>query len=849
MEEILTQCTSGGAVRVHVKDGVITRIRPYIFDDTDAPPWTIEARGRTFTAPRKTTMMPYVSGEKARIYSDQRIKYPMKRVDWDPNGERNTQNRGISGHQRITWDEALDLVAGEIKRVRETYGPEAVAATAASHHNWGLLFYKMGPFGRFFNMLGYTEVADNPDSWEGWHWGATHTWGYYWRLGVSDCYDMLEDALQNTDQVIMWSSDPNTTTGYPGQDSLRWRIWCKELGIKLIFIDPFCNFTAAMLGDKWYAPRPGTDTALAEAIAYVWIKEGTYDKWFVENRTVGFEEFEKRILGGEDGVERTPEWAAELTGLPARDIKALAREWAAHKTMLGVGSMVGLGGACRAAYGHEWARLMVLLLAMQGLGKPGVNTWGGAGMAPPLDYSFYFPGYSSAGWDAFNLCKDSTRAVNKVTQKLYRILLPDCFLNPPVTWRGEGFCGNSLEQQFTTHTYPEPGCSEVHLLYRHGGSYISTMCETSKFVDMYQSPKIECVVAQDCHWQSETSYADVILPASTQFEQSDISEWMNPGGYAENKSGTNYRMIVYQKKCIEPLWESKPDWDIYCALAERLGFLDEYTEKCTREDWIKRLFYSTSLCEHVEYEDFKKKGYFLVPPPKSDYKRTVSNRWFYEGRTWDVPDRNNPMMYKDRNPRNQDPSNWEPSDKLGTYSGKIEFVSQSLAAHEPDDKERPLIPQYIPSWEGHLSEKAKDYPLQIITPHARFSFHTHYDNKVPWLDEIPANRIIKNGYAYWPLRINPVDAAERAIQNNDIVKVYNERGSVLCVAVITERVPPGVLHSYQAAAKYDPLDPGNARSTDRGGCLNILSPGRMMSKNVPGEAQNSTLVEVCRGDV
>ena len=132
----------------------------------------------------------------------------------------------------------------------------------------GMLFYKMGPFGRFFNMLGYTQLCDNPDSWEGWHWGAVHAWGYYWRLGVSDVYDVLEDALKNTKQVIMWSVDPNTTSGYPGQDSLIWRIWCKQLGIKLIFIDPWCNFTAAMLGDKCMHPA-STDAALAEQLLYV----------------------------------------------------------------------------------------------------------------------------------------------------------------------------------------------------------------------------------------------------------------------------------------------------------------------------------------------------------------------------------------------------------------------------------------------------------------------------------------------------------------------------------------------------------------------------------------------------
>ncbi len=842
-EQILTQCTSGGAVWVHVKDGVITRIRPIIFDETDAPSWTIEARGKKFTPLRRTTLNTYIVTERTRIYSDNRIKYPYKRVDFDPKGKRNPENRGKSGYERISWGEALDIVTGEIKRIRETYGPAAITASTSGHHNWGLLFYKMGTFGRFFNMLGYTMLLDNPDSWEGWHWGAAHAWGYYWRLGITDNFDILEDALKNTDQVIFWSVDPNTSAGgYAGQDSMIWRIWLRELGIQTVFIDPWCNFTAATWGDKWIAPRPGTDAALAEAIAYVWIKEGTYDKWYVENRTLGFDEFKKHIIGEEDGTPRTPGWAAEITGVPARDITALAREWAAKRTMLGCGAMFGVAGACRTAYATEWARLMVLLISMQGMGKPGVNVWGGASMAAPNDFSsFQFPGYSSGGWDAFGLVakKPAFPGGNKVTQKVYRLLLPETVMNPPVSWIGEGFCGQSLEQQFTHNTCPEPGPngSEIKMFYRHGGSYISTMTETSRFIKMYQSPKLEFVVNQDCHWQSETRFADIILPASTNFEQSDISEWAAPGGYAANKTGANHRVIVYQKKCIEPLWESKPDWEIYCELANRLGFLEEYTEGNSREDWIKKIFYAFSLPKHVTYEEFKKKGYFVVPSPQGDYKRTVSNRWYYEGRPCDVPDPFNPLIGTDK------------ADKLGTYSGKIEFVSQSLLKHFPDDKERPPMPRYIPSWEGHTTELAKKYPLQILTTHVRFSFHTHHDNKTPWLDEIPVHRIKKDGYAWWPMRMHPSDAKPRGIRHGDVVKLYNDRGAVLGIAQLTERVRPGVVHTYQASAKYDPIEPGKPDSIDKGGCVNILTPSRMISKNVPGMASNSCLAEICKWEV
>lgn len=837
-EQICTQCTIGGPMFVHVENGSITKMRPIVLADDDASSWTIETRNHKFSPPRKAFLNPYVVAERMRIYSENRIKYPYRRKNFDPKGERHPELRGKDEYIRISWDEALDIVVGEIERIRQTYGAAAITAMTSSHHNWGLLHYKMGPFGRFWNMLGYTTLWDNPDSWEGWHWGAIHAWGYYWKLGFSDNYDLLQDALKNTEQIIYWSVDPNTSAGgYNGQETIRYRHWLRDLGVKQIFIDPFCNHTSVNVGDKWIAPRAGTDAAMAEAIAYIWITENTYDKWFVENRTIGFEEFKSHILGKDDGIPRTPQWAAEISDVPAHTILALAREWAAKKTMLATGAVYGAGGACRAAYATEWSRLMVILISMQGLGKPGVNVWGGAAMGAPRNYEFKMPGYSSAGWDTFGLVAKKA-AENKVTQRVYRLLLPEAILNPPVNWIGEGFCGESIEQQLRPYTFPEPGSggSEIKMIHRHGGSFISTMTETNRWVKMYQSPKLEFVVMQDCHWQSETKFGDIILPASTNFEHADISEWAAPGGYGADDAGSNHRIIIYQKKCIEPLWESKPDWEIYKALAKRLGFWEEYTEGNSEEDWIKKIFYISSLPQYISYEDFKKKGYFVVPLPEP-YKNTVSNRWYYEGRPCDTPTTLNP---KKGTPQ---------AHEMATYSGKIEFVSESLKKFDPDDSERPPMPRYIPSWEGYdTNPLVKKYPLQFITPHVRFSYHTQHDVNNPWLSDIPGLRIKKDGYAWWPVRINPGDAAERGIANGDIVKVFNDRATVLCIAVVTERVRPGLAHSYQASARYDPLEPGKSGSTDKGGCVNLLAPSRLLSKNAPGMANHSCLVEITRWD-
>jgi len=135
----------------------------------------------------------------------------------------------------------------------------------------------MGPFGRLLlQQLGFTFLMDNPDSWEGWLWGAAAAWGYYWKLGRHDNFDMPRGRSEtHRADYFLGCGSPNTSAGgYNGQESNPVAFVCKELGIKFYLIDPWCNFTAATWGDKWIAPRPGRMPAMAEPIAYVWIKRG-----------------------------------------------------------------------------------------------------------------------------------------------------------------------------------------------------------------------------------------------------------------------------------------------------------------------------------------------------------------------------------------------------------------------------------------------------------------------------------------------------------------------------------------------------------------------------------------------
>ncbi|TCS42710.1 molybdopterin-dependent oxidoreductase [Reinekea marinisedimentorum] len=837
-----TNNTNGGPVFVYVKDGKIIRITPMDLAEDDAEPWTIKARGKEFTPTKKVTVSPHTQGIKSTIYSKDRILYPMKRVDFDPNGERNPQNRGISGYERISWDEATDIVANEIMRVKEEHGPGAIMNGTGSHHTWGNLGYWLSCRIRFFNTIGTTYVAHNPDSWEGFYWGAMHHWGNSIRLGSPDTYNTVEDALQHTDMIVFWSADPESTSGvYGAMEGTQRRLWAKELGIEFVHIDPFYNHTAALLGGKWLANNPGTSNAMALAIAYVWMQEGLYDKDFVEDKTEGFAEWKEYVLGNEDGIPKTPEWQEPETGIPAHDVRALARKWGSKKVYLAAGGIQGFGSAGRAATGSEWARSMVCLMAMQGIGKPGVNM-GCLQQGTPIDTRFFFPGYAEGGLSGdytgtgvgINMYQrmPQVMTMNPVKQKVPRLRIPEAIMDGHTT--GYPTDTTQIEGQFFEFGYPAPGHSPIKMYYKYGGSHFGTMNDTNRYARMYRHKNLETVINQSIWMEGEAKFADVILPACTNFERWDIGEFASSGGYIHhNYNQCNHRVITLQHKCIEPLGESKSDFEIFKMIATKMDMGAYFTEGSSELEWTKRLFYGTDLKDVTTWSKFLKKGYYIVPPPKEEDRDPVSWRWYYEGRKKDVPE---------MNPLPADTTKF--FEGLQTQSGKIEFVCNSLKRFAPDDPERPVMTKYIPSWEGtHSGELYEKYPLQLITPHSRYSFHTMMDGKDSHINDIVDHRVEIDGYYYWIVRLNDKDAEARGITQNQIVEVHNDRGSVLCAAQLTSRVPKGTVHSYESSALYEPIgEPGE--SPDRGGSMNVLTPSRPIIKKSHSTACNSCLVNI-----
>jgi len=834
-----TSGTNGGPIFVYVKDGRILRTTPIDFDEDDAPSWSITARGKTFTPPRRTTLGAHGACQKSMVYSKNRLLYPMKRVDFDPDGDRNIHNRGKSEFVRISWDEALAIVVKEIKRAKAV-GPGAIAVLNGSHHQWGNLGHYLSAFNRFWNLIGVTKCVHSPDSWEGWFWGAMHHWGNSLRLGCPEFYGTVEDCLKEAEMIVFWSSDPDTTYGFEGMQR---REWARELGIKMVHIDPHLNHTAAHLGGKWIAPRAGTDPALAQALCHVWITEGLYDKEFVAQRTTGFAEWQAYILGETDGVAKTPEWQEAETGVPARDVRALAREWGTKKTYLGAGSWgVGVGGACRGPTGMQWARMMAILAAMQGYGRPGSN-FGNLQFGSPLDFNFYFPGYGDGSFSgdlvySANSAHNYQRMPHIVTMSTVRQAIPRIWFPEAITQgRAMGYINDvsSVQGQFFPFGYPSPGHVRVEMLYRYGSQMFGTMVDGNRWARMYQHESLKFVVNQSVWKEGETPFADVILPACTVFEKWDIGEWYNVGaGYAMHMySMNNHRVISLQHKCIEPLGESKSDYDIFLSIMERLGLGAVYSEGGTTElDWCKRVFDSSDLPKHITWRQFLKKGYFVVPADPAPARAPTANRWYYEGRKKDTPE---PYPL--------------PSDYVGGYleglqtpSGKFEFVAQTLK--RIDDPDRPPLNRYMPTYEDPArNPELAGFPLKLLTAHTRYAFHVMGDDEGSSVNDIREHRVFKDGRYYLVARINAQDAAARGIRDEDLVRLWNHRGSVVCAAQVTHRLQPGVVSTYAGSAQYAPVgEPG--RSTDLGGCVNMLCPSESITKKGHGIKPNAVLIQV-----
>jgi trimethylamine-N-oxide reductase (cytochrome c) len=815
----------GMAGHVDIMDDRIVRIRSLHFSEyyteEDLGNWKIEKDGKVFEPTDKVLLSPLSFAYKKRADSPNRIPYPLIREDWSPEN-RNPQTRGFSKYRRISWDEATSIIASEIERIHETYGPRSIFTQGSGHGEAKAYSGAHGCHTKLFQLAdGCTVQSRQPDSWEGWWWGGKHIWGMEPRgsnLFQTNCF---KDVTENGDAVLFWGCDPETAPwGQHGQMASRICKWFNDIGVLSIYICPDVNYGAAIYADKWIPVLPNTDSALQLGIAHTWITEDTFDKNYLDKYTVGFDIFRDYVLGKDDGVPKSAAWASKKCGVPDYKIKALARYWATHA--VSIAHCFG-GSFIRAAYSHEPARLEIVLLVMQAFGKAGAHqlilcdlgTTGALGnMLPPAanDPSVHA---GTHGWD-----------MNVGDSFVIQTKVPEAILNNYASWYSPAIYIASRETQFDYYEYPRKGEAGIRMIWSDAPCWSTCWNNGGLFIDALRQDRIELIVVQHPWLENDCRFADIILPITTTFENED---------YSVDLSNAQHPLFFFEKKAIEPFREARSDYEAALSVFKKLdkpesvyeGVVEKFTRGMNYEEWAKYTWEHSDIREskYTFEELFNSDDMFWASPTMEDWEDLpVGIEYFLS-----------------------DPEGFP----LHTPTGLFEIYSQTLAEKFPDDEVRGPFPKWIEEGDGHYerisSKRAEKYPFLVVSNHPHWRHHAQHDD-LPWLREIETCKVVgPDGYSYEPLWINPNDAKKLGLENGDIAKMFNERGAVLGGVRVTERIMPGVVYQDHGA-RVDPIVAGSG-GLDRGGANNLICPDAVTSKNCGGEVTSAFLVGVEKVDV
>lgn len=717
---------------------------------------------------------PLVEYTPEHVYSDSRVKYPMVRAGYLKRTHlSDSSQRGRDEFVRVSWDTALDLVAGELVRVKREYGPTAIYAGNKNWKSSGRFHNSGAALTRLLNLLGgYSPTYTNYSN------GALSVILPY----VLGSWDPIYRptawpvVIESSELVVLWGSDPKKSlrAGWliPSHSGLQGLQQLKERGKRVIVIDPFRSESAEYLNAEWIAPRPGTDVALMMGIAHTLLEAKLYDRAFIDKYTVGFDKFRSYLTGESDGVPKSAAWAADICHVDAATIRELAASMAANRTMLISGWSLQ-----RADHGEQVPWMLITLASMLGqIGLPG----GGFS----LNYHYGSAGSPIAdGAGLGGLSSGTTPAGMPLPIPGTRI--SDALLNP----------GQSIEFRGEKVTFPD-----IRLIYWAGGNPFSHHQDTNKLLRGWRRP--ETIIVNEQFWTATAKHADIVLPATTSFERNDIEQ-------AGQFSG---QFIIPMHKVIEPLFEARNDFDIFAALALRLGVGDAYTEGKSEMEWLES-FYITAM-RQARFKELRMPSF---------------HQFWQAGRhlEFSIPKRANSWVcladYR------EDPL----FDPLATESGKIEIYSKAIEKLGYQDC--PPHPTWIEPAEWLGSDKAKEHPLHLVSPHPTARVHSQMAH-VPQRSEYTIE-------GREPIWINSSDAEARGIRQGDLVRVFNGRGQVLGGARVTDRMRPGAVQ-MQEGGWYDPEDPSQPGSLCQYGDVNVLTLDKASSELSQATSANSTLVNV-----
>ncbi len=666
-------CGSTCALQCHIKDGDIAWIES---DNTgsaemDQPQLRACLRGRSL---------------RRWLQDPDRLNYPMKRSEGSKRGE--------GKYEQISWDEAIDTIASELKRIRETYGDEAITIHYASGVSSGLMGNAV--VNRLINLTG--GYLNYYGSYSSAHISAAGTYTY-----GGGTYGSNFLTLQDNELVVMFGNSPADTRMGGGGHTHDFA-WMREAkNLEVINIDCRMNDTVCGQGGEWIPIRPGTDGALCAALAYEIINNGWADEEFLHTYCVGYDEesmpesaagqnksYKDYILGtGYDMVAKTPEWASAITLIPADKIRELAEKIGTTKPVYicqGYGSQ-------RHANGEITSRAIMVLPQLVGqIGLPGTTDG------------------RREGKSAFAL-SSFPAGENPVKTSLPTFMWPDAILH-----------GEELTSLNAGVQNAEKLSSSIKFIFNYAGNTLTNQHSDINYThDLLADDTLcEFIVTSEVFMTDSAKYSDIIIPDLTLQEQYSLSA----NGYADNMEAIIYGSPVYEAK-----FERRGIYEVCTDIADKLGVKDEFTEGKTREDWLRQIL-DESREKYPELPDWD------TGMAQGVWKRTPEATISLEAFIKD-PEAN-PLKTE--------------SGKIQIYSEKLAGFAETWELAE--DEVISPIPEFDPGFESYVN-LTEEYPLLITGFHYKAHTHSSYANNEiiqtaahhqAWINPVDAEaRGIKDG--------------------------------------------------------------------------------------------------------
>jgi biotin/methionine sulfoxide reductase len=506
------------------------------------------------------------------VNSELRIETPHIRESFLRDREKSRHRRGSDRFVAVTWEQALTLVEGELGRVKESFGNEAIyggsygwASAGRLHHSPSVLKRFLGLNGGYVDKLGNHSFG-----------AALHIMPYV--IGRADIPHHAMPwplIVEHTRLMVMFGgahlkNSQIDSGGTVIHDTVDWFRKARDACIEIINVSPSREDVSDSVRNEWIALRPGTDVALMLGIAHTLMDEDLHDLEFLERYCVGYSRFEDYLLGQTDGQPKAAEWAAGITQIPSDQIRQLARRMAKTRTLITTSWSVQ-----RADHGEQPIWMTVALAAMLGqIGQPG----GGFSLGLGAINGVAIPQPTSLPRPTLPL------GPNAVTNHVPVGRVTDMLLNP----------GAELEYNGQTIRFPD-----IKLVYSVGGNPFHHNTNLNRFLQAWQRPEI--VIVHEPWWGPPAKFSDIVLPATTTLERNDI------------QASELSRFYVAMHKVVDPIGKSRNDFDIFSELAQRLGFGDAYTEGRDEMGWLRHMYEKAK--EGAEARGF-------APPPFDEFWTT-----------------------------------------------------------------------------------------------------------------------------------------------------------------------------------------------------------------------------------